>query len=102
MLNLSKKYQIINLTILFFASFCHKRKWGCGGKVLSVNPSVNCVDTSPAGGDHPATPHTVRFYASKALKGVWGENKSFPPTVFRNLLVVRLFRFTDKYIVIER
>ena len=41
---------------------------------------------------HPATPHAVRFYASKALKGVWGENKSFPPTVFRNLLLFRILR----------
>ena len=77
---------------MFFASFCHKRKRGCGGRVLSVNPSVNFVDTSPTGGDHPATPHAVRFYASKALKGVWGENKSFPPTVFRNILLFRIFR----------
>ncbi len=58
---------------MFFASFCHKRKRGCGGRA-------------------PATPHAVRFYASKALKGVWGENKSFPPTVFRNLLMFRIFR----------
>ena len=33
----------------------------------------------------------VRFYASKALKGVWGKNKSFSPTVFCNLLLISFF-----------
>ena len=40
----------------------------------------------------PANPHAVRIYAPKALKGVWGKNKSFSPTVFRNLLLFGLFR----------
>ena len=65
---------------MFFASFCHKRKRGSTG----AEPSYSARSA--------VTPHAVRFYASKALKGVWGENKSFPPTVFRNLLLFRIFR----------
>ena len=93
----SKKARNYKSSILFFASFCHKRKWGCG-----VSPPVGEVARSAGGVDRktkaPATPHDSAALRFKGAKGGMGGKQEFSPHSLYQITAVLTFSTSRKQV----